>query len=237
MVQVGKHEIAAPAICASLIGEKVVELKNGLSKALEKDSDIVEFRLDKLEGFSDFDSLLDINIPSIVTNRSKEEGGYFEGTEKERVGKLINALEKGASCVDIELSSSDKQINEVIEKAENLEKSVILSYHNFDGMPSIEELQEKVREMNDYNCDFCKIIGFSNNYKDSINMLKFLIRNSETKNNGEIIAFAMGEKGEFTRVTAPLVGSPITYASIEIETAPGQLNLSTVKEILEKYRD
>ncbi len=68
-------------------------------------------------------------------------------------------------------------------------------------------------------------------------LLFYSFRKNETKNNGEIIAFAMGEKGEFTRVTAPLVGSPITYASIEIETAPGQLNLSTVKEILEKYRD
>lgn len=237
MGQIGKHEIVTPAICASLIGKKLTDLEKGSKKALEKDADLVELRLDKLENSYDLDDLPTLDLPSIVTNRSEDEGGYFEGSEKERIQILINALEKGASCVDIELSSRKELIDEIIETAENYNASVILSYHNFDTVPSVEELHEKVRKMNTYNYDFGKIIGFSNTYEDSIRMLKFLIQNVKKKNNRKMIAFAMGERGEFTRVTAPLLGSPITYASIEEKTAPGQLSVSAVKRTLNKFKD
>ncbi len=237
MTQFGKCEIVSPAICGSLIGETIEDLENGLSKALEKNADIVEFRLDMLEDFSDLDTLLSVNLPKIVTNRSKKEGGNFEGSEKERIQILIDAIKKGASCVDIELSSSEESISKVINTAETHEASVILSHHNFEKVPSEEKLREKVREMNNYNYDFGKIIGFSNNYEDSLRMLRFLIKNTKNRPNGKIIAFAMGEKGGFTRVTAPLLGSPITYASVEEKTAPGQLSVSDMREILDKYRN
>lgn len=236
MVQIGEREITTPAICASVIGKKITDLERGSDKALEKSADIIEFRMDKLEDFTDLDSLLSSNLPSIVTNRSVKEGGHFDGGERERIQVLLDAIEKGVSCVDIELSSSRELIEEVIKTAENYETSVILSHHNFEEVPSLEELQEKVREMNNYDYDFGKIIGFSNKYKDSIRMLKFLIQSLEKEKNHKIIAFAMGDKGEFTRITAPLLGSPIAYASVEEETAPGQLSVTDLREILDKYR-
>lgn len=237
MVQIGKREITTPAICASVIGKNPTDLERGSNKALEKGADIIEYRMDKLEDFTDLESLLSLNLPSIVTNRSAKEGGHFERSEKERIQVLLDAIEKGASCIDIEISSSKELIEEVIKTAENYETSVILSYHNFEEVPSLEDLREKVREMNDYNYDFGKIIGFSNKYEDSIRILKFLIQFLEKEKNHEMIAFAMGEKGEFTRITAPLLGSPIAYASVEEETAPGQLSVTALRNILDKYRN
>ena len=51
----------------------------------------------------------------------------------------------------------------------------------------------------------------------------------------KIIAFCMGEQGKISRVMAPLLGSYLTYASLNKgeESAPGQL---TVKEIKEVFR-
>jgi 3-dehydroquinate dehydratase len=44
----------------------------------------------------------------------------------------------------------------------------------------------------------------------------------------------MGEKGKLSRVTALLLGSPLTYASLKEgrETAEGQIDYKSLKKIL-----
>jgi 3-dehydroquinate dehydratase-1 len=44
----------------------------------------------------------------------------------------------------------------------------------------------------------------------------------------------MGKLGSYTRVIAPLFGSPITFASIKNASAPGQLDIQTTNDILSK---
>jgi len=48
------------------------------------------------------------------------------------------------------------------------------------------------------------------------------------------IGIAMGELGRYTRVVAPLLGSPITYAFLGDESAPGQLDVKHTQMIIEK---
>jgi 3-dehydroquinate dehydratase-1 len=45
----------------------------------------------------------------------------------------------------------------------------------------------------------------------------------------------MGKLGIYTRVVAPLFGSPITYASLDDVIAPGQLDIKTTREILDVF--
>ncbi len=161
----------------------------------------------------------------------------FEGDEEERIEILSKCIDEGASCIDIELSTEDELIEKITQKARKNNCSVILSYHDFEKVPSIENLQKKVRKMEKYDHDFKKIIGYSNSSEESVNILDFLIISLGETENKDIITFAMGEKGSFTRVTAPVLGSPFTYASMKEKTAPGQLKFSTVKDILDKYKE
>ena len=54
----------------------------------------------------------------------------------------------------------------------------------------------------------------------------------------EIIVIGMGRKGRITRITAPLLGSPITFAALEKgkETAEGQMTLDKMKELYEMVK-
>lgn len=234
VIQLGKENIQTPAICASVISNDPNSMKDNLEKALAEGADIVELRLDKLEDLSGWESLLQGDVPTIVTNRPEGEGGYFQGNENERIEVLLEAIKIGASFIDVELSTSNKKLDQVLETAEKGDTSVMLSFHDFEGVPSTQELLNKADQMVEAGCDLAKIIGFAKKYKDSLKMLDFLIKASE-KIEIPVVAFAMGEKGKFTRVTAPLLGSPITYASIEEKAAPGQLDISTVRSILENY--
>ena len=48
-----------------------------------------------------------------------------------------------------------------------------------------------------------------------------------------MIALGMGKKGKITRLAAPLLGAPFTYASPAAgsETGPGQLEMDTLIKI------
>ncbi len=235
MLEIGRHEIRTPAVCASILHEDLDSMESGAEKAMARGVDLIELRLDKLEDSKGWEKLLHRDVPMIVTNRAKEEGGHFKGEERDRIRLLIEAIEAGATCIDIELSTAEDLRNEVLRKADKGETSTILSFHEFENVPPIKDLMKKGRKMEKVGCDFGKIIGFSNNSQEAVKMLDFLIQSSEDLEI-PLIAFAMGGKGKFTRLASTLLGSPFTYASMDEKTAPGQLSVSEVRGVLEKYR-
>src|SRR5262249_32850217 len=64
---------------------------------------------------------------------------------------------------------------------------------------------------------------------DAFRLLHFI-----KKGDKKLIGIGMGKEGQVTRILGPIVGSPITYASLEetLMTAPGQF---TARELAERY--
>ena len=214
-----------PMICAPILEKKSESVLQSAKKAVDLGADILEFRIDALEN-PDADMvqnlIAEIDFPVIATNRIKSEGGFFNGSEEERISILTNAA-KYADIVDIELQTEDKLRQKVI----NSSKSTIISYHDFYKTPSFEELMNIVKQEKEIG-DIAKFAVMPNNNKDTLTVLKVL---SEVPNT---IGISMGHIGKYTRLVAPLFGSPITFASIEKESAPGQMDIQTTKYILEK---
>jgi 3-dehydroquinate dehydratase/shikimate dehydrogenase len=61
-------------------------------------------------------------------------------------------------------------------------------------------------------------------------MILFTKKKNQSAN--KLIGFCMGEKGQFSRILGPIVKSPITYAYIDKEAAPGQLS---VQDLCQTY--
>jgi len=214
-----------PMVCAPIVENNSKLVLQSAKKAIELGADILEFRIDALED-PDPDEVQEIisniNYPLIATNRIHSEGGFFNGSERERTSILIKAA-KYADIVDIELQTDRKMREEVIKAS----KSTIISYHNFKKTPSFEELLNVVKKEKEIG-DIAKFAVMPNDTKDTLIVLKVL---SEVQNT---IGIAMGEIGKYTRIVAPLFGSPITFASVDNESAPGQLDIKTTKNILRK---
>lgn len=232
VLKLGEHELETPIICASIIGKDLNLMDDRIEKALEQGVGMIELRLDKLRDSSGWRELLCKGVPTIVTNRAGREGGNFEGKESERVERLFEAIDEGVACIDIELSTPREQLDEVLSAARANSTSVILSFHNFEEVPPIEDLIETARQMEELDCGVAKLIGFTKNFRDGMRMLDFLLEVSEEV-KVPVISFAMGRAGKFTRVMAPLFGSPIVYASVEEAAAPGQVDVVTMKGFLE----
>jgi 3-dehydroquinate dehydratase-1 len=214
-----------PLICVPIFQkdrEKVLKVAN---KAIKLGADLLELRIDFLldpDPQKVIHLLEEINFPLIATNRMREEGGYFRGSEAERTDILLETVQY-VDFIDIELRTEDKYRLKVI----NASKSSIISYHDFQSTPPIKELQRIVTEEKKLG-KIAKFAVMPNNMQDTLNVLEVVNHSENT------IGISMGEMGRYTRILASLFGSPITYASLDGGSAPGQLNIRETKEIIDK---
>ena len=231
MIRLGSHQLRTPAVCGAVIGESVNAMSAGLVRAMEQGADLVELRLDGLREQAGWEKLLHGKIPIILTNRAKREGGRFEGGEEERVRVLLDGIDRGVDCVDVELSTEKKFLIKVVQEARKRGVSVLISHHDFSGTPTADALVAVTKRMVVAGCDIAKVVTFAETSSDALAALDFLVE-VQDEVSVPVIAFAMGDAGRFSRISAPFFGSPIVYAEADEATAPGQFDIATAKRLL-----
>ncbi|MDR1818972.1 MAG: type I 3-dehydroquinate dehydratase [Methanobrevibacter sp.] len=190
---------------------------------IEKGADILELRIDGISNPDPKmvkDIIQEINFPTIATNRLKVEGGYFNGSEEDRIA-ILRAAADVCEYVDVELRTELEYVNSITETG----VKTIISYHDFEKTPSLNEMFDLVEEELKIG-DIAKIAVTSNTLEDTIDVLAVLSKFDNT------IAISMGELGSYTRVIASKFKAPITFAASDDATAPGQLDFETMKWIL-----
>jgi len=200
-------------------------------------ADVLELRLDRI-GKPNLKKLLRQGRAKIlVTNRRREEGGGFAGTERERVNLLKEAVALGAGYVDIEAETDPALIAGLkaeIRKSGGKTK-LILSHHDPGGTPGPRILRRKLDEGAAAGADIVKIVTTARALEDNLRVLS-LIPAGRKKGVG-VIAFCMGEMGRVSRVMAPLFGSSLSFASLDRgeESAPGQFTAEEMKNFLNQF--
>ncbi len=190
---------------------------------IRKGADILEFRVDGLENPNLKDitqTITEINFPMIITNRVESEGGSFKGSEDERINILKGCADL-VEYVDVELRTDDRYIEEL----NDYNAKLIVSYHDFKKTPELNEIYyivEKEKEMG----DIAKVAFMPNNLDDTLKVLAILSHYKDT------IAISMSDLGSYTRVMASKFNSPITFAAGRDVTAPGQIDIETMKVLL-----
>jgi len=197
-------------------------------------ADLVELRADAIGGVNLKRLLSARRGPVIVTARRQEEGGSFDGNEKNRIALLCEAVRLEADLVDLELSTHTILAGMVQEEIRNggSRTKLIVSHHDFDKTPPYRVLQEICTRCVARGADIVKIATTARSMDDNIRILR-LVAWAQRKGHS-IIAHCMGEMGKTSRAMAPLVGSYLSFASLDEgqETAPGQLTASEMREIL-----
>ena len=190
---------------------------------IEKGADVLEFRIDALDNpnFKDIQEIIEeINFPMIATNRISSEGGSFKGTEEERIDILLKCAPL-VDYVDIELQSDDKYIKQIHDTG----VTTIVSYHDFHKTPEINEIMYIVEKEQKLG-DIAKVAFMPNDLDDTLKILAILSHCENT------IAISMSDLGSYTRVMASKFDSPITFAAGTDVTALGQIDIETMKSLL-----
>lgn len=232
-----------PKICVPMVGRTVKELQEEANKLKNCKADIIEWRVDFFEDVESLEKVMTIaqelrhiliDYPILFTFRTKEEGGEIELPKSYymKLNKMI--LSSGLfELNDIELFIGDMNVEELVNTAHQNNVKAVLCNHDFDKTPSKEEILKRLKKMQSLNADICKMAVMP---KSSEDVLVLLQATSDMKANfadRPIVTMSMGELGMISRVSGGTFGSAITFGSLEKVSAPGQIEISKLKTILE----
>ncbi|HEX54921.1 MAG: type I 3-dehydroquinate dehydratase [Candidatus Altiarchaeales archaeon] len=218
-------------ICASITENRLGDM---VRLANSSNADLVELRLDYVSDIDEISQIGKIEKPVIVTCMPRWEGGNFDGSDEKRINILLKALDF-SEYITVELMTEKRLRDGLIERARENNKKVILSYHDFNGTPPINKILEILERERGEGADIAKVAFMPRNYEDVLEVMRALvIKKNDNKFGIPIIAVSMGEIGKVSRILAPILGSYLTYASIEKgrESAPGQLTVNELRQIL-----
>ena len=220
--------MSEPKICVCVTAGECVQAAEVIRSVELQKPDLIEVRIDYMktvEGLEDIRGATD--LPLIATNRLPDQGGFFVGSEEERVASILKACEAGFDYVDLELTSSD--LHRIVDDVKAHAVRLIISHHDLQGTPSKHRMNQILEEEQSFNPDICKIVGSAASYPDNLTYLNFLNEKSDIG----LVCFAMGQKGTLSRILSPLFGGEFTYASAKTghESAPGQLTIDSLREI------
>jgi len=193
-----------------------------------QEHEISEVRLDRIQ-FKERD------LERIFTSgRTVATFRPVDGTDDgKRKDILKSAIRHGASYIDIEVESNDAYKNELKKAAADAGCKSIVSYHDYEKTPVMRELEQIITWCFEGGADLAKIACQVNSISDAARLLSLYSLGKP------VISIGMGEAGRITRIAAPLLGAPFTYASLDAarETAPGQIDSATLKKIIDMIRN
>ena len=221
-------------VCVSVAGETVDQAID-IAKQSEALADVIEIRLDRLSRPEVLPFMKNLTKPLLFSNRPTWEGGSFKGSEGERIALLLKAIESDCALVDLELKTTDELRAELLDVLlEHPQTGLIISWHDFSGTPSGDELSGILQQQIESGAHIGKIVTMANDYNDVLRVLN--LQAIAKENNFPLIAFCMGQVGMISRLATLKLGGYLTYASPDggNETAPGQMPVSLSSERLEK---
>lgn len=229
-----------PKICVPVTGVTENEILGEFNELNNIPMDLAELRIDYFKFINDQSKVMELlekirkvyDKPLLFTLRTKKEGGvsdiddgyYFKLNNKVIESKLIE-------LIDIEFFSKAEEITaNTVNLARENNVLTILSNHDFFRTPPEEEIVARVNKMMDRG-DIAKIAVMPNSEEDVLTLLSAALKLKKEK-KGPYIAISMGPLGIISRISCELIGSCMTYASHKEQSAPGQINVKLIKELI-----
>ena len=210
--------------------------------ALTAGADAIELRIDGFDGdLASINTLLKRyhQCVWIVTCRSSDEGGRFDGDATERTARLAAAARDTGAYIDFELAdwrlSGDirQKIGAAAVEHDADRPRLILSTHRSDGhAPNVRAILDEVAGLD--STAVVKVAWEPADIRDNFVALDAM-RSTDVAGSGVagVIAICTGEEGIASRVLAPKFGAWATFCALSGEgtTAPGQVPLAKMKDL------
>jgi 3-dehydroquinate dehydratase / shikimate dehydrogenase len=171
-----------------------------------------------------------VDLPVVLTVRRRDDGGAFEGDERERCALLELHVGSGFAYIDIEEDLHSTRLNELIDAAH---VRVIRSFHDFSGVPS--DLGRRVERLAHRPGEIPKAAVTPRSCAELAALLRVMVdrqRRPGSWAGSQSVLLGMGEIGFPTRALASKLGSAWCYASpVPDGAAPGQVDPATLEDV------
>jgi 3-dehydroquinate dehydratase I len=232
----------APKICVPMVGKTLSQLTEEAEYLKTVDLDVVEWRVDFFEHVEDLEKVKEAldairsilnDTPLVFTFRSAKEGGEKEVSTAYyfQLNKVM--AESGQiDIVDVELFNDDEEIKMLISAAHRNNVYVIISNHDFDKTPIKEEIVSRLRKAQELGGDLPKIAVMPQSTGDVLTLLDATNTMIEQYADRPIITMSMAGKGVISRLAGEIFGSALTFGAAKKASAPGQVPVTELRDIL-----
>lgn len=237
-LEIGKGR---PKIILPIVGAVKEEILEQARQIRTLPADLVEWRVDWYEHadqWSEIETTLKAlrrilgEMPILFTFRTAAEGGE-RAIDAEAYRTLnLQAVESGlVDLVDVELFSADRMVEEIARAAHQAGVAVIASSHDFHHTPEDREIIRRLRAMDEQGADLLKIAVMPENMQDVLTLLSATQR-MQALSSRPVVSMAMGKLGVISRLAGEAFGSALTFGSAGKASAPGQVDVRQLHEIL-----
>src|SRR3990172_3414553 len=159
------NRVNKPRICAVIVNTDLKAIQE-----VEPLADLFEVRIDIIgDGWQEL--VKKLKKPWIATNRTVDEGGKWQGTEARRIEALLQAIALGAEMVDIEFRT--KNLENIVPLVKKRVKC-ILSFHDLEKTPPVEEMKGIVQKQIKGGANVCKVVTTARKFEDNLAVLQLI---------------------------------------------------------------
>lgn len=231
-----------PLMCVSVMEAKKEDILAEARRLVEQHIEMVEWRVDAFEGVESPNAVREVlkelapvvkETVLVFTFRSKEQGGQCS-LPGDKVYDLhqVAAESKVVDFIDLEYFYTEDADVEVYT-LQKMGTRVITSHHDFHETPSSDVLFMLLEQMKHSNADVVKLAMMPQNTEDVLRLLTETNHFHKRYPEQPLITMAMGKLGAISRVSGELFGSCVTFAAGKNASAPGQISVEKMEEILD----
>lgn len=231
-----------PAICVPNTGKSKEEILELSRKYLKLPMDIMEWRADWFEDVEDINKVKDVlinvrdilgDLPLLFTFRTKKEGGVHEIPVSQYIALNKAIAETGlADLIDVEVFTDDFLVTDCISYIHANKCKVIASNHDFHKTPAKRDIISRLCKMQDMGADVLKIAVMPQNKKDVLTLLSATEEMVREYAECPVVTMSMSGMGSISRISGEIFGSCLTFGSGETASAPGQIEVKQLKNLL-----
>lgn len=170
----------------------------------------------------------------LVTFRTQAEGGQAALSPAAYRQFLELVLDTDcADLLDIEFFTAGADLPLLVEQAHTAGVPVVCSSHDFHKTPPRAELVERMVQMQQAGADLPKLAVMPQSRTDVLELLAATAEMADLHPETPVITMSMGALGAVSRLAGEAFGSAMTFANPGQASAPGQVSLDIVNEVLD----
>ncbi len=232
-----------PKIIVPIIEKTEAAIMEKANSLIELPVDVIEWRADAYEEILDegktlkvlkalrevfFDRILIFSFRTLI------EGGLREISMEDYTRLNHFAAESNlVDMVDVAMISWPEIVEENIQAIHNAGILVMGSYHNFESTPEKAVLIRTLMKMQALGADISKIAVMPNNADDLLTLLNATYETASKYGDKPIVTTAMSPSGLLSRLAGEVFGSSMTYGAAGEATAPGQISVELLDDVLD----
>ena len=232
-----------PKICVPIVGKNREEIIQEARTFAQIPLDLVEWRVDWYEDVMQMEKVVETarelrellgEIPILFTLRTAKEGGEKEIKPQEYA--RINEQMAGTGLVDlidVEAFTGEEIVKEMISSIHKAGVKVVASNHDFHKTPDQDEIVRRLCYMQEIGADIPKIAVMPQSKRDVLTLLAATEEMLTDHGQTPLITMSMSATGVISRLCGECFGSALTFGAASKASAPGQIGVNDLKEVLD----